>query len=142
MKSRKTSNIDSELFKLHQAFGEDYPEYYEYVSEIFSEVLGREIKPENNPMKVVIDLVFELDHIDALIKLFEYNENMPQDYFYIDFEEGDWFEDNEDQRALEAEYGEEGYKYYEVHTKTKIHVFQEMKPFSNGLEYTETKERF
>jgi hypothetical protein len=142
MKKEKSSKIDSELLKLHEVFGEDNPEYYNDVSEIFSEVLGREIKPENNPMKVVIDLIFELDHVEGLIKLFEYNVDKPQDYFYIEYEEGDWSDDNDEHDALEAEYGSEGYNYYEVKTKTKIHQFEEMKPFSNGLEYTGTTERF
>ena len=47
-------------------------------------------------------------------------------------------DEGEDRDLYEEQYGEEGYNYYNINTKKYLHVFQEIQPFSEGLEFVKS----
>jgi hypothetical protein len=133
---------DLKLALLHNAFETDssWINKDEDVIMEFSKLLGQKVEMTGSPMKFIVDQVYEQDSVESLLYLIEIWEDSIFDMFLVDSEGGDWFDDNEDHNALEAEYGDEGYDYYEIHTKNKIHDFECCKPFG-GVEYTGTRNR-
>ena len=96
---------------------------------------------DQNPLDWLIEKIIEHDSVEALILILSEDIGLQYDmeYFENDFEEGDWFEDNEDHEMMEDEYGEEGTQYYLVYTKTQVHTFSEDRPFSNGVDYVKSE---
>ena len=94
-------------------------------------------------LEEVVYNIYELDHVEALKLLLTGDLGFDFDMEYTEnyFERGDWFEDNDDQKEMEETYGEEGFQYYIINTKSKSHEFKEMKPFSNGIDYVLTEQR-
>jgi len=91
-------------------------------------------------MEWVAERTYETDNVGVLCLIFCDNLiDSDIDYFESDFEEGDWFEDNEEHEMMENEYGEEGTQYYLVYTKTQVHTFSEDRPFSNGVDYVKSE---
>lgn len=144
--------MDKELKKLQEAFytanyddkdaTEDY--FIEGIQKL-SQSLETLIEPSAKSLVEIVNIIYDTDHIEALKLFLTGDLGFGHDLYFCqyDFEEGDWFDDNEEHQEMEREYGEEGYQYYHIYTNTKIHVFNEMRPLSEGrIEYVETKERF
>ena len=128
--------------------------------------LGTSIEPSTKAEEEIINLIYERDHTEALKLLLtsDIGFGFDLDYCENEFEKADWIDDDDDDDDVddddeddgdddedededdedddENEYGGEGYQYYHIYTKTKIHVFSELRPFPEGIEYVETKERF
>ncbi|MDA9182534.1 hypothetical protein N9O51_05015 [Saprospiraceae bacterium] len=94
-----------------------------------------------NLMKYILDHIYQNDSINILKNMLgiegdgEYGMDADLDLVWADFERGDWSEEGEDRDNYEEMYGEEGYNYYNINTKKYLHEFQEMKPFSEGLQF-------
>jgi len=118
-------------------------ENYTLVFQELSSLIGEAIPEVLKPMEWVAERTYETDNVGVLCLIFCDNLiDSDLDYFESDFEEGDWFEENEEHEMMENEYGEEGIEYYFVYTKMKKHIFSEAKPFSNGVEYDRSDDRF
>jgi hypothetical protein len=116
---------------------------YADVYQQLCDFLGESLPDGVNPMEWVAERTYETDNVGVLCLIFCDNLiDSDLDYFESDFEEGDWFEENEEHEMMENEYGEEGIEYYFVYTKMKKHIFSEAKPFSNGVEYDRSDDRF
>lgn len=116
-------------------------EYYADVFQQLSALLGESLPDGVKPMEWVAERTYETDNVNVLCSIF--CENLLDsdiEYFESDFEEGDWFEDNEEHEMMENEYGAEGTECYVIYTKTKKHFFSEDKPFSNGVEYDKSED--
>jgi hypothetical protein len=142
--------MDKELQKLHLVFytsdmNEDdaKEEYFKDGIAKLNQLLGTSIEPSKNALAEVIDKIFDSDNVEALELLLTGDLGFGYDLDYCDnyFEEGDWFDDDEEHEEMEEEYGEEGYQYYDIYTKSKIHVFSQSRPFADEVQYEETKDR-
>lgn len=106
--------------------------------------LGISEIPNNvsNFMAYFIEQMYETDNSKVLINLLF--AGAEEDFYHFDnniglveseFEKGDWSDDGEYHKAMELEYGKEGYNIYHIHTKNYRHDFREMTPHSEGIEY-------
>ncbi len=119
--------------------------YDESKIEMFQKIqkdLGIDEIPEgvSNYMAYFLDHIYENDTADVLVRMMNvgddgYGFDYDIDVFFTEFEEGDWFDDNEEHEIMEETYGEEGYNLYQIVTKNFQHNFRDMAPFSNGLSY-------
>ena len=126
---------------------DDASQYDQWELDLFKKMqidLGVEKIPENvtNHMAYLLDQMYETDNSKVMVSLLNagengegYGINYDTDYIVLEFEEGDWFDDNEEHEIMEETYGREGYNLYRAFTKNYQHDFREMKPFSNGIEY-------
>ena len=147
----KRNTMDKELKKLQEAFyTNNYDdkdvkkEYFIDAIKQLSESLNTLIEPTTKSLEEIVNIIYETDHVEALKLFLTGDLGFGHDLYFCKyyFDEGDWFDDNEEHEEMEREYGEEGYQYYHLYTKTKIHVFRELRPFPEGMEYEVTKERF
>jgi hypothetical protein len=139
--------MENHLQKLKDAFhassfdqndlnNENYTRVFQELSSLIGEAIPEVLKP----MEWVAERTYETDNVGVLCLIFCDNLiDSDIDYFESDFEEGDWFEDNEEHEMMENEYGEEGTQYYLVYTKTQVHTFSEDRPFSNGVDYVKSE---
>ncbi|MDA9325855.1 hypothetical protein N9Q69_01350 [bacterium] len=97
-----------------------------------------------NLMKYILGHIYQNDSINILKNMLnvegdgEYSIDYDLDIAFEDFERGDWSDEGEDRDLYEEQYGEEGYNYYNINTKKYLHVFQEIQPFSEGLEFVKS----
>ena len=95
-------------------------------------------------MKYILVHIYQNDSINILKNMLnvegdgEYSIDYDLDIAFEDFERGDWSDEGEDRDLYEEQYGEEGYNYYNINTKKYLHVFQEIQPFSEGLEFVKS----
>jgi hypothetical protein len=143
--------MNKELEQLYLVFHIDSDEIFEVENEdkefkqLLSEVIDDNIPEGVMPLRWVIDKIYEEDKVLWLIDLFDSNSiDYDLDYLDSEFEEGDWTEypDEETKEMIEENYGEEGYTYYYIYTKTKVHTFSKMEPLrSDTFEYSNTKDK-
>ena len=135
-------NLKNALFASSVTSEDLNDEYYADVFQQLSDLLGESLPFGIKPMEWVAERTFETDNVDILRKIFCDNLiDSDLGFFDSEFEEGDWFEDNEEHEMMANEYGDEGTECYIIYTKSKKHFFSEDKPFSNGIEYDKTEDR-
>jgi hypothetical protein len=118
---------EDDLYDEDDEFNKEEIEAFEKISNGITSLL----LPKTNHKKVIVDYIYNNDDISLLEKLLEVIDNNIDECIH-DWEKGDWFDDNESHRSMEAHYGEVGNNIYHIYTKNKIHVFKKMTPFSDG----------
>ena len=120
-----------------------------HLQKIYNE-LGISLKPKTNPMEIILNHIYVNDNISLLARMLgaendadnkEFEDGISNEFeseeftslCFSEFERGDWTEEGEARDQVEDTYGEEGYNYYEIHTKNYIHTFSHMMPFRENF---------